>query len=156
VFVQHLLQGGALDVLHGVEEVPVLGAGVVEADDVGVVELAEDVDLALEADLEARLAGQFGGENLDGGAARAAGPRRVFPGEVPLAHAAAAQLLLDDPAAQPRADHGRPPVTPCRERPSPDVPAYPIRPPLPSYNEEENEPGRGRMADALLLIAHGS
>ena len=88
--------------------------GVEEPDDAGVVELAEDVDLALEALLEADLDGQFGGQHLDGGAVGAG--RRVCgaAGAVDGAHAAAADLFLDDPRAESNADHDEVPVQKTR------------------------------------------
>src|SRR5262249_43059144 len=61
------VEAGAVDVLHRIIESAVLHAGVIKAYDVGMVELAEDVNLALEALLKADLDGQLGRQDLDGG-----------------------------------------------------------------------------------------
>ena len=58
---QDLVEALALDVLHGVEVMAVLVARFVEADDVGMAELAEGLDLALEALQEADVLGQLAG-----------------------------------------------------------------------------------------------
>src|SRR5262249_37666376 len=87
--------------LHRVPVVSVLLAGVVELDDVRMLELGERLDLALEALEEARLLGQVGSENLDGGLA--AGD--LFLGEMDAPHAAAPDLAREDPSAGSFANH---------------------------------------------------
>src|SRR5205823_13150201 len=87
---------------HRVEILAVLVAGFVEADDVGVRELLEGVDLALEALEETGFEGQVGDEDFEGGLA----PAVVLLGQVDAAHAAVAEFLLDGPLAQALASHG--------------------------------------------------
>ena len=70
---EHGVEAGAGDVLHGEPGPAVVDAGIEEADDVGVVEMADNFDLTLEAQHEARLGGQFGGQHLDGDDGRPVG-----------------------------------------------------------------------------------
>src|SRR5205823_12219878 len=92
---------------------PLALAGPVIADDVGVVELLEDLDLALETGL-GRLAGQAGGHGLDGhdGAVERVAGLGV-DGPVDGAHGAAAELPGDLEGAELFADeHGVAPAQP--------------------------------------------
>ncbi len=94
---QFLLQAAAVDQFHRIEQVPFLLAEAEQADDVRMVELAEGLDLGLEADAEALFLGQAGGEQLDGG--RLA--RLAMDALVDRAHAAAAELADDLIGAKP-------------------------------------------------------
>ena len=104
---EHGVEAGAGDVLHGEPGPAVVDAGIEEADDVGVVEMADDFDLALEAQHEARLGGQLGGQHLDGGDGRPVGRRRFGVGEVDGGHAAASDFPVEEPRAESCADHVR-------------------------------------------------
>jgi hypothetical protein len=97
-------EAGAGDVLPDEVVAVLLGAGLEEADDVGVVELAEDVDLALEVQAEAGLDRQLRRQHLDRGLGRFAGGIAVRP--VDGAHAAAAEFLVDAPRPESCAGHG--------------------------------------------------
>ncbi len=68
---QQRLVALALDEFHRVVIMALLFAGLEEADDVGMVELAQDVDFALETGEEAGVGGQFRRQYLDGGDLRA-------------------------------------------------------------------------------------
>jgi hypothetical protein len=76
-----------------------------ETHDVGMVELAKDVDLALEALLKADLDGQFGGQDLDGRKGWAVTSIGGAMGLVDSAHASAADFFIDDPRAKSNAYH---------------------------------------------------
>ena len=88
---QHGGEVGALDVLHREVEQPVLLAGVVDRDDVRVLQRGGDPRLAVEALAEPGGLGELRGDDLDG---RAAAQVDVL-GPVDQAHAAAADPLLD-------------------------------------------------------------
>src|SRR5438874_1199979 len=97
----------AIDILHHIEERFSLNTRAVEADDVRVVELAEQVGFALEALAGDWVAGEVGSEHLErtylvGGVGRV--------GVIDAAHGATTQLAVDDPAAQLRSDHEGSPV----------------------------------------------
>ena len=61
---------------------------------------AEDFDLALKAQDEARVRGQLGREHLDGGDLPARRSAAVGLGQVDAAHAAAAEFPVDYPWAE--------------------------------------------------------
>jgi hypothetical protein len=88
---QHGGEVRALDVLHREVEQPVDLAGVVDRDDVRVLERRGDPRLALEALAEALRLGVFRGDDLDRGAA----PEVQVLGPVDDAHAAAPEAGLD-------------------------------------------------------------
>ncbi len=93
---QHLLEVGALDVLHGDERLLAV-AGVVHGDDVGMVELAGGPRLAQERSGARRVAAAAaGGQRLE---RHQPAEGRVLR-QVDDAHGAAAQLLDDLVAAQ--------------------------------------------------------
>src|SRR5205085_1501748 len=91
------------DVLHDVVRGALADAVLVQANDVRVVELAQRLDLALEALEEDRVAGLVRGQDFDRGDVR----RRLAdgPGAPNGAHRPAAQLRLDHPPTQSCADH---------------------------------------------------
>jgi hypothetical protein len=91
-------EGGALDVLHGEVDAVVVGAGVVDADDVGVIDLGEDRGLSQEAlALDGAVLGG-GADQLDRGLA----VEGLVVGEEYVAHGAAADPADDDVVADPR------------------------------------------------------
>ena len=79
------------DQFHGVEEVVALLAEAEEADDMGMVELAEGLDLRLEAVAEVGLMDERFGQQLDGGRLAAFDVDAFIDG----AHAAAAEFPPD-------------------------------------------------------------
>src|SRR5262249_42630681 len=93
------------DVLHRIEVAAVLDARFEQTDDVGMVKLAEDIDLSLEPGEQAGVEGQVGGQDLDRGTLRKAVPRDGAASKVDTAHAAATDLSLEDPRTQPCDDH---------------------------------------------------
>ena len=97
---QHAGEVLALDVLHRQVEQPVDLAGVVDRDDVRVLQGGGDPRLAREALAEARGLGEVGRDDLDGGPA----PEVEVLGAVDHAHAAAADPLLDPVAGDHRAE----------------------------------------------------
>ena len=99
------VEAGSCDVLHGEPGPAVVDAGIEEADDVGVVEMTDNLDLTLESQHEPRLGGQFGGQHLDGGDGRAGGRRRFRVGVVDGRHAAASDFAVEMPRAESCADH---------------------------------------------------
>ena len=101
---EHLFEVLPFDVFHRVEVMAVLQPDSIEADDMGMFELAQGFDLALEALQEADFLGQLGGEHFEGGLPTS----QLFLGEIDAPHAAAAELLEDDPFAQSIADHASP------------------------------------------------
>ena len=101
------VEAGAGDVLHGEPRPTVTHSGVEKADDVGVVEPANNFDLALEAKDEALFDGEFRRQHLDGDDGRPIGRRRVGVREVDAGHAAASDFLVEDPRAESCADHVR-------------------------------------------------
>jgi hypothetical protein len=101
LLVDDLFEAQAFDVFHGVEVEAVFIARFIEADDVGMIEPAQGLDLALETVEEADFLGQLGGEDFQSRLA----PGQLFLRKVNAPHAAAAQFLEDDPFAQPVADH---------------------------------------------------
>src|ERR671934_55536 len=92
----------ALDVAHGDEEDAARLVGVVDGDDVGVVEGGGDARLAQEALAEALVLGQLGGEQLE----RHLASEAQVLGAVDDAHAAAPEQGLDPVAGQGGADAG--------------------------------------------------
>jgi len=88
---QQVIERFAFDVLHRVERRVLQAAAGVQADDVGMLELLEDVGLALETGLGVRAGAQSGGHDLDGHAR----PLLHVPRAIHRPHRAAAQLLLD-------------------------------------------------------------
>ena len=88
---QERLEVGALDVPHRDEQAPVGLPRLVDRDDVGVVEPGGEARLAQQALAEALVVGQRRIEELERDRPVEAG----VPGEVDLAHAAAAGQLLD-------------------------------------------------------------
>ena len=85
----HLVEGVALDVFHRDERLPGVLAGVVDADDVGVRQLAGDAHLALEPFAGVRVVAEA--EQLDGHVAADDGVLR----EVDDSHAAAPEATHD-------------------------------------------------------------
>jgi hypothetical protein len=104
-FLKKFFEVLAGDILHGVVVVAIVVAGVIEADDVRMVELFEDADLALEALQETRLLGQLRSEDLHRRPHSIRPGRRFLVRQKNLAHAAAAQLAVEDPLAQAGANH---------------------------------------------------
>ena len=103
----------AVDVLHRVEEQPVVAAGLEEMDDVGMVELPQGLDFALEPGDEDVVSGQVGVEHLDGDD----GGRVVGPvGAIDTAHRPAADFGVDHPRSELPADHANPPGTSISDR----------------------------------------
>ena len=90
----------ALDELHGEVEHPVDLAGVVDGDDVRVLERGRDPRLAREALAEALRLGEVGRDDLDGGAALEVEVLRA----IDHAHPAAADPLLDPVSRDDRAE----------------------------------------------------
>src|SRR6185295_12059765 len=91
-------------VFHRVKRQAVLSAGGIEPDNVGMLEQAQRGDFALKAQMKARLAGQLRRQDFD---RRLLLRRRLLVRPVDDAHAAAADLAVDDPLIQPGADHGK-------------------------------------------------
>ena len=85
----HAVEGVALDVLHRDERLAGVLAGVVDADDVGVGQLAGDADFPLEPLARVHVVAEA--EQLDGDVAADDG----VAGEVDDAHAASAQAAND-------------------------------------------------------------
>ncbi len=100
--VQHIGAVASLNVFHHEIEKSFVSAGLVKVDDVRVIELSQDVDLALKALDGAGVRGQFASEHLDGRAACAA----LLVSQVNAPHAPAANLALQNPVAEFRAVHG--------------------------------------------------
>src|SRR5262245_66668811 len=99
---QNLVETLPVHVFHRVEILVVLKPRFVEADNVGMAELAERFDLALEALKKADVLSELAGQNLE---------RRLPPGafllsEINAAHAAPAEFLENPPLTQAIADHG--------------------------------------------------
>ena len=96
---QNLAQVGAGDVVHHEEQHSFVLAGVMDADDVGVVQRGGDPHLALESLAELLVLGQLGGEHLQ----RVDPVQRDVSRAVHDAHAAAADQLIDAVAPDYRA-----------------------------------------------------
>ena len=86
-----IVEVGALDVAHGQERGALGLTGLVDGDDVGVVDRGRQLRLAQEAGAERLVVCVFGGEQLEGHLA----PELALLGEVDDAHAAAPQDALD-------------------------------------------------------------
>ena len=85
------MQVGAAHVAHDEVELPVLLAGAVDRDDVGVVDRRRHPRLALEALAEVGVGGAVGGDQLE----RDGAPEIELDGAVDDAHAAAPRDRLD-------------------------------------------------------------
>src|SRR5262249_16082259 len=98
---QDLFQALALDVFHGIIEMALLGPRLVKANDVGMAELSEDLDLPLKALKEARLLSQLGGEHLERGSRLSV----HILCQVTRAHAAKSNVLCNQPSSQACSNH---------------------------------------------------
>ena len=110
LFLEEGFDVGAVDVFHGEEGAALVDAGFEKADNVGVIKLPQDVDLALKARRERGIDGELGGEHLDRGQG---GRRPLGMGQEHPGHAAATQLAVQNPPAQPRSDHVSAPNKDC-------------------------------------------
>ena len=97
-----VLQGHAIEKLHGDKRLAILLADVVDGADVGMVQRGCGLRLALKAAERLRILGDFIGQKLEGD--EAVQPR-VF-GFVDHTHPAAAQLLDDAVVRDGLSDHG--------------------------------------------------
>ena len=98
----HVLQGHALEILHGDKRLAVLLANVVNGADVGMVQRRSRLRLALKAAERLGIPGHFIGQKLERDKAVQA---RVF-GFVNHTHPAAAQLVDNAVMRNGLADHG--------------------------------------------------
>src|SRR5579875_2218084 len=83
----------------------ILLTGFQETHDMGMIELAQDVDFALESRQEAGIDGQFRSQDLDGRLLRLNHFCGIAVSKVDAAHAAAAKFLIENPGADSCADH---------------------------------------------------
>ena len=98
---QQLLVVVTGDIFHRVVEQTFLHARFIKLDDVGMAELAEDLDFSLEALEKAGFLGQLRGQHLE----RCQVAVALLMGHVHPTHAATAQFLVQNPLPQPRPDH---------------------------------------------------